>query len=287
MRHAAGTATVEPMSTRAADPGGSGPATRPRRRWRWWQALLVVGAVMVLLFGAWVALAVVNVSGGLDDFLAGDPPRKGDPEVVALRQRASEDLAAHSAQLVTTTITPALGAAAAPVGRGEVAPPCEAGQHNWKVDHDFDLACELRWVEVVAVEDQATFFADMAALDSALRGDGWSSDAYGMDGVLTDYRNLARKDSTTSPDAQTDPDNISMEDLPAVEYTKTVEGQTRMLAVGWAEAQSRAIAVTPLEPWAAFHTVDGREVQPAALIDAIPADGYAVVVTESVQYFIR
>jgi hypothetical protein len=291
MWRAVGTDTLDGMGTCTATPDASGTPSPPRRRWRWWHTLLLLAVAPVVLFALWIGLVIVSLSGGFDDLFAGDPPRQGGPEVVAARNEAARELAADSARLTAAVVVPALGAAAAPVGRGEVTPSCQEGQHNWKIDDDFDLACDLDRVEVVAVAQRGAFHADMVALDAALRADGWTSDLFGMHRVLVDYWDPYGTTTPPQPGARPSmpnyPAGYTMDDLPSARYTKTADGQTRTLVVGWAEPGSPPHVVTYFEDWSTFRDIDGGKLEPGAIIDAIPADGYAVVVTESVEYFRR
>ena len=290
MRHSPRRGTVDGMSRPTASSGAG-----HRRRWRWWHTALVVVCTPLLVFGLWAALLYVSLAGGLDDLFAGDPPTPDDPDVVAARDATSRALAADAARLTVAVVRPALGDDAAPAGRGEVRPPCAQGQHNWKIDDDYDLACDLSRIELVAVPGQDTFRTDMVALDAALRADGWvDHQAYGMGRVLTGYWDRRTEvggpvspapGTIPSTPANTWPGGYSMNDLPRAQYRKAVDGQHRVLLVSWAETGSPATDVTYYSDDATFHGPDGAVTTAAALVAAVPADGYAVVLTESVEYF--
>ena len=63
-----------------------------RRRWKWWHVALLVLGLTMAAGGLFVAAVVVSFIGGVDELFRGDPPREGDPEVVAARQAADRDL---------------------------------------------------------------------------------------------------------------------------------------------------------------------------------------------------
>lgn len=165
---------------------------------------------------------------------------------------------------------PALGPGAARVGRGEIRPPCAVGQHNWKIDDDFDLACDLYRVEVVAAPRRATFSADMQALDEALRAEGWTPSPVGtMAEELQDFEGDVVTLSGTS-------------------YTRTVAGNERTLGIRWTAYGASADSVSSYadDPdHAELRTAGGERAHVSYLLEAIPADGYAVVATEGVEYF--
>jgi hypothetical protein len=257
---------------------------------RWWQTLLLAVGGVLALFGLLVALVIASLVGAFESLLGGgDPPRPEDARVVAARERASEPLA-QDVERVTTVAGPALGPGAATLGGGEVRPYCVEGQHNWKIDDDFDLICDLEHVELVAVRDKDSFRATMTALDAALVADGWSPySQFGMDRVLEDYWDpygtTEPPEPGTRPSMPNYPDGYSMDDLPDARYTKDVAGETRTLVVGWAERRSPPAQVTVYDTEADLRDATGRTATPADLVAAVPADGYAVVVTVAVEYF--
>jgi hypothetical protein len=68
----------------------------------------------------------------------------------------------------------------------------------------------------------------------------------------------------------------SMDNLPTAGYARLVGGSRRTLAVRWAEKGSPSWAIT----------YDDRD-DVARVLDEIPSSGYALVLTESVEYFSR
>ena len=143
--------------------------------------------------------------------LGPDRPEPDDPQVVAARDAAATRLTADADRLSVAVLAPALGPSAQRVGRGQVEPPCAVGQHNWKIDDDYDLACDLQRIEVVAAPTRQTFASDMRALDTALRAEGWAPSQVGS---MTDQLRDWSGDVTA---------------LTGTSYTRTVGGSERSL----------------------------------------------------------
>lgn len=267
-------------------------APRPARprRWlgRWWPLVLTLVLAPFVALAVWAALVVVAFSGGVDELFRGDPPREDDPEVVAARQQASVDLAADTDAVADGTALPALPAGAARLGGGEVHPECWEGQHNWKIDDDYDLICHLERIEVFTVPQRDGFRADMVALDDELRAAGWTSTHSPMDSVLDDYGDdLAASSSREPGTGPTARSGHSMDDLPQARYTRTSGAWSYGLVVGWAERGSPGHTITYRDERADLRDADGRAVHTGDLLRAVPQQGYAVVLTESVEYFHR
>jgi len=260
------------------------------RTWRWWHVLLagVGGAVVLGLLG--VVLVGVLLLRVLSDL--GTPgPEEDDPEVVAARDTATSALAADADRLTVAVLTPALGPGAQRVGRGQVLPPCDVGQHNWKVDDDYDLACDLQRIEVVAAPRRETFTADMRALDVALRAEGWMpSPGRDVEDVVLDWNRRVAPPAGVpgaSPSPSAGP-AVTVAALPGMTYTRTVAGEPRSLGVRWTAHGSAADSVS----WwaddrehAELRTAGGDRAHVSYILEAIPVDGYAVVATEGVEYF--
>ena len=185
-----------------------------RTRWRWWHVLLAgVGGVLAFLVVATVLGGVLLLQ--VLSEIGSSGPQEDDLEVVAARDLAAYELTAEADRLTAAVLEPALAPGAERVGRGQVQPPCAVGQHNWKIDDDFDLACSLSRVEVVTAPRRETFTSDMRALDAALRAEGWSPSPVGtMSDELRDWRGDVAELSGTS-------------------YTRTVAGRTRTLGIRW------------------------------------------------------
>ncbi len=240
-----------------------------RTGWRWWHVLLAaVGAVAVFL-------VVTTVIGGVLLFrvfseLGPSGPDEDDPQVVAARETAAARLTADAELLAVAVLTPSLGPEAARVGRGQVLPPCAVGQHNWKIDDDYDLACDLQRIEVVAAPRRETFTSDMRALDEALRAQGWTPSPVGtMADELRDWTGDVTALSGTS-------------------YTRAVGDSRRTLGIRWTAqgAPPDTVSYHAEDPdHAQLWTAGGEDAHVSYLLDAIPADGYAVVATEGVEYF--
>lgn len=123
---------------------------------------LGVGLVFVWFLAA--------LSGGIDDLLDVDHPREGDPEVVAAEQAAYPDLTARSDEVVTLLEE---AASVREVGGGQVRRPCVVGQHNVKIDDDYDLACSLAGVHVLVDPGGPAPAETVRTIDEALTAAGW------------------------------------------------------------------------------------------------------------------
>jgi hypothetical protein len=253
---------------------------RPRRGLRWWHVLLLTVAGLLVLFVVLAGLALLSIFGVLDS-LGGDPPRESHPEVVAARRECGAALEQEVALLTQSAVLPSLPPGSALLARGEVVPPCQVGQHNWKINDDFDLACSQSRREVVSAPDRATFRSDMVRLDEALRAQGWRPSFQPIPDMLTGYWDALAGEPWANG---TDGDRYSMADLPPAGYTKTVPGGSRMLAVSWVERDSRATELTSFVTSSRF-SADGHDVTPESIVDAVPVEGYAVVVSVSEEYF--
>jgi hypothetical protein len=255
----------------------SNSTSRPRRGLRWWQALLLAVAGLVVLFLIYAGLAFASLVGAFDS-LGGDPPREGDPEVVAARQASAASLRQEAALVTQSAVLPSLPEGSAVLAQGEVVPPCQEGQHNWKIDDDFDLACSQSRREVVTVPDQVSFRADMVRLDAALRDQGWRPAFQPIPDVLTGYWD------TLGGERRAGGAVYSMADMPPAGYTKNVQGRTRSLAVSWVEHDSRATDLTDYVTSSEYFA-GGRQVAPEEVVEAVPEKGYAVVVSVGEEYF--
>ena len=160
----------------------------PRTKRRLWWALAALGAGLLVIVGILVSFAV-QLTGGWDEVLDRTHPRPGDPEVVAVREVAAAEVDTEVVRVIDEIVTPTLtggrvevapevGAAMAPLPNADVqrdaqGSACVVGQHNWKIDDGFDLACAEIRAGVVAARQQ-TFVDDMLALDAALTADGYT-----------------------------------------------------------------------------------------------------------------
>ncbi len=235
---------------------------------------LVVGVPALVVVG-FLAAIYISLSGGIDDLFRGDPPREGDPEVVDARQAAAADLAADDART-----RPALRAVTAGrlVGGGSVHPACQVGQHNWKIDDDFDLLCRLTHLSVVGADSRAGFEDEMRELHEQLLAEGWQErrsggKMRGLPMVIEDYwRELAGGDYT--------PDR-----LPPASYERSVDDRVHALEVSWAERGSDTGRITYYDDAADLQHADGSPATTRQLLSTIPTGGYAVVLSETVEYF--
>jgi len=253
---------------------------RPARRLRWWQALLLGLAALAALFAVLAALVLASLFGVFES-LGGDPPREGDPEVVAARQDSAAALQQEVALVTESAVLPALPPGSALLAEVEVTPPCQEGQHNWKIDDDFDLACSQSRREVVSVPDRTSFRADMLQLDQALRANGWHPAFQPVPDVLTGYWDtLAGEPWPGGSDGSA----YSMADMPPAGYSRAVGGRSRSLSVSWVERDSRGTDLTSYVSSARL-TMGGEQVAPDEVVEAVPADGYALVVSVGEEYF--
>ncbi len=208
-------------------PAGMKPSRRRILRWT-----VGIVAAVVALAALFVANVAAQLGGGWDEVLDRSHPQPGDPEVVAAREVGGRAAEAELDRVVAVALTQLTRARVAqPALRGADAvegPPgseCEVGQHNWKRDDPFDLACwEVRLATLAA--GAGDFRADIVALDSALLRAGWQrSFDNGLLGTL-DYWDQF---SGTAADGGQDPgvetstgpapvDSYGIEDLPSARY---------------------------------------------------------------------
>ncbi len=301
------------MSSSAAGAGA-------RRRVVLW----VVGVLVALLvaLGVFVLWLVAAVSGGLDDVFSGGGPAAEDAQVVAAGERAADSLETGGRRLGGRVAAPALAAGSAVVGSAASSPDCRTGQHNFKIDDDFDLVCHRSHRTVVAVPQSVplaapgsvrvvplpvpgsdlpdgtgadgaallgdSFPAEMGALDAGLRAAGWEPrDPMTMDQVLLGYwvplAGQPRDSGTIGGDGI-----YSAGDLPSAEYVRSAADggnlERRTLSVSWLDSGSPETALTG---YGGEYTivVARRSATAPELLAAVPAGGYAVVLTESVEYF--
>ncbi len=191
-----------------------------RRILRW---VLGVGAAVVLVVALLVANIAAQISGGWDEVFDRSHPQDSDPEVVAARALGARAVEAEIDGVVGVAVpTLASGRVAqpAPTGAAAVDEPalgarCETGQHNWKVDDPYDLACvEVR--RTILAADAGDFRADMVALDAALLEAGWTrADDGGLPGTLRYWD----QNAGPFPGSPSGDDVYGPEDLPSAGYT--------------------------------------------------------------------
>jgi hypothetical protein len=231
--------------------------TRPSRR-RWWPVVVALLLSPVLAIGAWLVFVVVGFAGGLDSLFAGSAPSPDDPEVVAARTAAAEEVGADVDRLTEAVLLPSLGPGARTLGTDDVAAACQEGQHNWKIDDDFDLRCDLDRVVVAAAPDLAGFESDMRALDVALTDEGWQpAGSFGISSVLDEYWHKRSELWAGYGPA----------DLPSARYYRSGGTGPRSLTVDWLRNASESGIPTDVYR------------------DDVPAVGYVVAMSESVEYF--
>jgi hypothetical protein len=190
---------------------------RTRRALLW---ALGVGLAVLLVGAALLATLAAQINGGWDEVFDRTHPTEDDPEVVAARAAAAARLDAETGRVVDTVVLPALdgGRVTQPAATGgdavddpALGSRCEVGQHNWKIDDPFDLACVEVRRAVVAGSD-ADVRAQLTSLDEALRSDGCrSEDLTGL--VFTiDYWD---RNHGAYPNSPSGDDTYGPEDLPS------------------------------------------------------------------------
>lgn len=234
---------------------------------KWWQVVMTVAGVAVAGFVAFLVWLWLSFSGGLDDVLDRDNPSEGDPEVVAAEERARVEVDEVLAE-VRAAMAEALGADAAEVGGGTGRLPCREGQHNFKVDDDFDLSCTLVGVSALGAPSVAEDATTTRAVDAALREAGWQrSSPLDLEQAL----------------ARVEPDDPSP-DLPPLRYSRRDGGRSWQITVDEADLSSMTYELIHFGR-NDLRDASGRPVTVEQLVGEMPRDGYAVVVGVSVEYF--
>ena len=138
-----------------------------RRRIVLWVVAAVLAVPVVL-----AAMLYASLSGGWDDAFR---PKKTESsrDVRAAREKAEPKLRERTAGLPGTF--------------GPSANECDEGQHNWKVDDDYDVACELLTTSV-SREPVAAFRERTRALHETLTRAGWRpTGSFGLPEVMRTY----------------------------------------------------------------------------------------------------
>ena len=150
-------------------------AVPPRTRLPWW-AKALIGLVTTAVLGSalFVAAVVVSFSGGLDDVLDFRNPSPDSGSVRTARAEAVPRVAELANDLTD-------GAPLADSGIRVQRDVCQTGQHNWKVDDDFDLRCTASMGVVLSGSDASAVREAVAAR----LGDWDRADAYDADGRWT------------------------------------------------------------------------------------------------------
>ena len=139
-------------------------------------AALAVVVLGVLFVGANVA---AQLNGGWDEVFDLTKPQQDDPEVVAARKEGADLADALLQQALTEAVLPGIGPQARladppgdPSERIFGRSGCDPGEHNWKRDDPFDLACsEVR--RAIVIGPEADLDAQLARIDSGLLALGW------------------------------------------------------------------------------------------------------------------
>lgn len=229
------------------------PGSPPRRR-RWLRVLLwALALTATLVTAAFVWLAAM-LAGGLDDLLSPEGPTQDDAVVVQSGERAQRALAAEP-----LPVAPAVAVAE--------QRRCEEGQHNWKIDTDYDLSCVAFRTTVSPGGGLPAFRTEALALHQRLVAEGWTGQDLDLPLVVTAYWD--RRATFRA--------GYSPADLPTAGY---VRGGVRLEVSFLAGDEGLSPPVAEAEP--VFTGADGRPIQPTALV----ADGeYAVLLALSTEHF--
>ena len=243
-------------------------APAPPRIPRWTKVTLVVLAAVLVPCGAVVMWLVISLTGGFDDFVDRYEPLPDDPHVVEAREHGEAHVAAE-----LDGVVPAASAALGGGSRlGQAAgDECVTGQHNWKIDNDYDLYC-THGSGVVLQGDLDRFREHALALHATLEQDGWvagTGGTGGIAGVVGEYWDARA--------ALADP-GYSPADLPVADY---VRGDS-LLLVQWVEPGEHSSAAYPLGPVAWQPTGGGRPVEAGLLV---PPGSYGTALVVSTEYF--
>ena len=173
-------------------------------------------AAALVLAGALVLLTLaVELSGGWDDALDLSNPEPGDSAVVAARQSAAATVDAEITRISGQVVQPAMTdvRVAVPAVTGPPAVPgtsdgygadpatgsyCGIGQHNWKRDDPYDLACREIRREVLAGSTEA-LATDLPAVHDALVADGYAPVGDGLREIPGPAQGQATPGDRSSP----------------------------------------------------------------------------------------
>ena len=246
----------------------------PPRMPLWTKVTLVVLAAVLVPSGALVMWFLVAFSGGLDD-LIGSTPEPDDARVVEAREHGEQHVSGELADVVPAASAALGGSTQLGQATGD---ECVVGQHNWKIDDDFDLYC-THGRGVVLRGDPARFREDALALHAALVADGWVAGSGTSD--MTVPSGIPRA-VTEYWDARADfPGEVySPADLPSADY---VRGSSRLL-VQWVEAGADTSVGHPLYE-STWESTTGRTVAPRDAGQLVPSGDYGTTLVVSTEYF--
>lgn len=145
---------------------------------------------------------------------------------------------------------------------------CNIGQHNWKINDSYDLACSQDRDAIVGFDGE-TFRAQALALHEALLADGWVPTDLPLNRVVTEYW-----DAYASP-------SYGVSQLPEARYTRP--GTQQLITVDWLDSTEADLDTALGNPWGdvavSYEPVDKDTVR-AALV----GKRYAVTVRISTTY---
>ena len=134
----------------------------------WLRWILGISGGLIVLGVLFTILLVASLSGGFDNLLDIRRPSADDDRVVRAGEEATDELSGIAQRLVPTVVGPD----AAPRGTS-TGHECDEGQHNWKIDDDYDLRCTARHISAFTVLE-GSLSAQVDAMHRALTQDGWS-----------------------------------------------------------------------------------------------------------------
>lgn len=268
--------TIPPASSsqEPAPPARARSARPGRRRLPAWAKVILwaggTAAGLTLMVVLWLA---AMFSGGLDDLLDRPGPFAEDARVVAAHDEAaatnSESVAA-AVEVVSGAVDPGTGLASATTSS------CTQGQHNWKTDDGYDLACTLSGAALLQAGTSESFRDDMLALDGRLLDAGWTAqDAQGMTALLDEYW----ADRAGILDANRDVTYPAH--MPGPGYVRGGE----WLAVSWAQPGAGGLGGYEYAGETRWTAADGRVLDGDATPDLLAPGTYGVVLVVGREYF--
>lgn len=214
------------------------PVKRHSTKYRMWKWVLITVGVLALSLAGLILFAIIQVSGGWPWAFTADA-KETDAKVVAVNAESGVTFAQKAT---------ALRNAGAAVGLNMVASTsqttsCDTGQHNWKINDNYDLEC-LIVGDVVLGSDYASndqLKRQLLAFHDKLEAGGWKSVVTTQSGWPSSIRDavssLPGNSPGSAPPFLRDPSNISY--FQGEQYS-TKPGTTR-LAVEFGNLGSAAV----------------------------------------------
>lgn len=152
--------------------------------------LIGTAVVLVLAVGAPLAWVAISFSGGVDEIFRRSIDPRGDRVQTARRAAQAQVLEGTDRLLMTADLR-------LQAGRRRTLDACERGEHNFKIDDDFDLSCAMasRTSVVVPFDERDSA---RGRLEAAARTAGWTSAGRGFQGVQRFERAAAARRGGTA-----------------------------------------------------------------------------------------